>query len=82
MATFSVVSYYTCLIALSVYYLIASCASVLPWTVCDPDVQINNTVCIPSGGNKTQIMANLTLEGVIEHGQNVSTIGSAEQYFL
>ncbi len=38
-ATSSVVSYYTCLIALSVYYLFASFAYVLPWTICNPDYE-------------------------------------------
>ena len=46
-ATASVVSYYTVLIALAVFYLVASCQSTLPWTVCDSDLQLDNgTVCI------------------------------------
>lgn len=70
------VSYYTCLIALSVYYLIASCQSVLPWTICDPDVMLNNTVCINAGENATEVLTN----GSFPPDTNV--IGSAELYFL
>ena len=56
-ATSSVVSYYTCLIAMSVFYLIASCQSVLPWTVCDPEIVLNNTLCVGTGQNATQLLA-------------------------
>ena len=56
-ATSSVVSYYTCLIAMSVFYLIASCQSVLPWTVCDPEIVLNNTICVGTGQNATQLLA-------------------------
>ena len=38
--TSSVVSYYCVLIALSIYYLIASCQSILPWTICHPELAV------------------------------------------
>ena len=33
-------SYYCVLIALSIYYLVASCQAVLPWTVCWEELQV------------------------------------------
>merc|ERR1711971_434292 len=38
--TSSVVSYYCVLIALSIFYLVASCQSVLPWTICHPELAV------------------------------------------
>ncbi len=38
--TSSVVSYYCVLIALSIYYLVASCQSILPWTVCHQELAV------------------------------------------
>ena len=73
-ATSAVVSYYTCLIAMSVFYLFASCQSTLPWTVCDASVELNNTVCIASGENATEVLTN--------YSAGTQVIGSAEQYFL
>ena len=39
--TASVVSYYCVLIALAIYYLVVSCQSVLPWTVCWPELAVS-----------------------------------------
>ncbi len=47
-ANASVVSYYTSLIALSLYYLVASCQSALPWMHCDPNIQVRK---MGGGGN-------------------------------
>ena len=52
--TASVVSYYCCLIALALHYMGSSCQSVLPWTVCDPDLSEDNVFCITSTANTTQ----------------------------
>ena len=38
--TASVVSYYCVLIALSIYYLVVSCQSTLPWTVCWDELKV------------------------------------------
>ena len=73
-ATASVVSYYTCLIALAVYYLVASCQAVLPWTVCDDSISLENTVCINAGENASQIL--------LDYPEGYRPVGSAEQYFL
>ena len=73
-ATSSVVSYYTCLIALAVFYLIASCQSILPWTVCDPSIAVENTVCINAGQNGSEILA--------DYPNETLSMSSAEQYFL
>ena len=75
-ATSSVVSYYTCLIALAVFYLVASMQSILPWTVCDPSIELDNTVCVGAGVNVTEVLLN----GSYPEGTQV--IGSAEHYFL
>ena len=61
---------------MSVFYLIASCQSILPWTVCDPSIQLDNTVCVAAGLNATQVLIN----GSYPEGTEV--IGSAEQYFV
>ena len=46
-------TYYCSLIALSIYYLVVSCYPVLPWTVCHESLQSNQSICIPSSGNKS-----------------------------
>ena len=61
---------------MSVYYLIASCQSILPWTICDPEIQLENTVCIASGLNATQVLLNGSFP------PETQVIGSAEQYFV
>ena len=72
MATFCVCSYYTILIALGIYYLLASLTTVLPWTVCDPSIVLNNTVCIDSAAGIA-----------MKNGSAVTKyISSSEQYFL
>jgi solute carrier family 6 amino acid transporter-like protein 5/7/9/14 len=82
-ATSSVVSYYTCLIALAVFYLIASFTSVLPWVICDPDIASpsdDGTVCIDDGLNASDVIDNVT----ILHGGDIldyKPMSSAEQYF-
>merc|ERR1712223_445362 len=75
-ATSSVVSYYTCLIAMSVFYLIASCQSVLPWTVCDPAINLPNTLCVNTGENATAKLLELELDP-----NETQVIGSAELYY-
>ena len=40
--TSSVVSYYCVLIALSIYYLVASCQATLPWTVCWEELKVGD----------------------------------------
>ena len=67
--TASVVSYYCCLIALALHYMGSSCQSVLPWTVCHPDLSEDNVLCITSTSNNAQNKDNLTI------------ISAAEQYF-
>lgn len=70
--TASVVSYYCVLIALSIYYLVASCQAILPWTVCWDELQIDNLTCVAGGlaaGNNTNASINMKV------------ISSAEQYF-
>ena len=40
--TSSVVSYYCVLIALSIFYLVASCQTTLPWTLCHPELAVQS----------------------------------------
>ena len=47
--TASVVSYYCCLIALALHYLVSSCQTVLPWTVCHPHLAQPGLTCLPAG---------------------------------
>jgi len=69
LASACVVSYYCSLIAISVYYLLASCQSTLPWTLCHENLQQPGVTCVPSTGNKTEFA-----------GLN-QTVASSEQYF-
>ena len=77
----SVVSYYTCLIALAVYYLVASFTAELPWINCDPSIDIGNILCLDSGANKTQIIREMIYEGKISNVSSVETMSAAEQFF-
>ena len=52
LATFIVCSYYCVLIGTSYSYLFASFQSVLPWTVCHPDLAEAGTICLPSSSNR------------------------------
>jgi len=72
--TASVVSYYCVLIALSIYYLVVSCQSTLPWTVCWDELKEDNVLCLAGGlvGNGTNSS---------DYRANMSVISSAEQYF-
>jgi hypothetical protein len=61
---------------------IASFSAVLPWSVCDPEIVLDNTFCIASGERSADVYADLVANGTVEKGQNVSFISSAEQYFV
>ena len=50
--------------------------------VCDPSVELENTVCIASGEDSDRVYQQLLANGTLREGQNVSFISSAEQYFL
>ncbi|XP_037087499.1 sodium-dependent nutrient amino acid transporter 1-like [Pollicipes pollicipes] len=69
--TASVVSYYVALMALTVFYFVASFSSVLPWTVCDPS-WADMTRCVDPTTNIS--LLNHT------HGDD-NLIGSTEMYF-
>ena len=56
LATFIVCSYYCVLIGISYYYLFASFQSVLPWTVCHPDLAEVGTICLPSSSNRFEFI--------------------------
>eukprot|EP00088_Acartia_fossae_P026331 TRINITY_DN27144_c1_g1_i9.p1 TRINITY_DN27144_c1_g1~~TRINITY_DN27144_c1_g1_i9.p1 ORF type:complete len:677 (-),score=225.64 TRINITY_DN27144_c1_g1_i9:321-2351(-) len=75
LATFIVCSYYCVLIGISCYYLFSSMQSVLPWTVCHPELAENSTICLPSSHNKSEL--NLTMES----GENMTVVASTEQFF-
>jgi len=72
LASFIVCSYYCLLIGISFYFLFSSMQSVLPWTVCHPDLAENSTVCLPSGTNRSEL--NITDDSI-----NITT--STEQFF-
>ena len=67
-ATFCVCSYYTILISLAISYFASSISAVLPWTVCDPKIQLDNVTCIEAGSTTSNI--------------TTKVISSAEQFFL
>ena len=63
MATWFVVTYYCCLMALTVFYFFSSFQSVLPWTVCDPawaDERCYNSSSVTSFINGTNTTIDLT----------------------
>ena len=76
------ISYYTCLIAIAVHYLYSSFSTVLPWTVCDPDIQLENTICVPSGVNRSDVLRDMGLDRSEFLARNMTSISAAEQYFL
>ena len=50
--------------------------SILPWTVCDPSIELDNTVCVGAGVNVTEVLLNGS------YPADTQVIGSAEHYFL
>ena len=78
--TSSVVSYYCVLIALSIYYLVASCQATLPWTVCWEELKVGG-ICSLHGTqhictqNYFQQNNTLCMEGGL--ARNVSNAPSA-----
>ena len=71
-ATLIVCSYYCELIAVSIYYLVVSCSTTLPWSICHEELAQPNKYCLPSNSNISSL--NSTLE-------NKTMIASSEQYF-
>ncbi|XP_046656086.1 sodium-dependent nutrient amino acid transporter 1-like isoform X1 [Daphnia pulicaria] len=70
LATWFVVTYYCCLMALTVFYFFSSFQSVLPWTVCDPAWA--TSTCY----NSSSAASNLT--GI---GNLTGRTSSAEEFF-
>jgi len=66
-AAFCVVSYYCALMALTLYYLVSSFQSELPWSFCRPEWQ---DYCIDISMNKSA-----------SENRNVTVRSSAELYF-
>jgi len=69
LASASVMSYYCSLIGLSIYYLVASCQTTLPWTLCHEHLQEDGRICVPSNSSLSDFS-----------GLN-NTVTSSEQYF-
>ena len=68
-ATWSVVTYYVSLMALTVYYFFASFTTVLPWSRCDPS--FSSEFCIDHTTNRSLLTFNMSLAK-----------SSSEEYFL
>lgn len=68
----SVLSYYCCLVAITIYYFIASFNSELPWGKCDPE-WINCVDSTPSDEPAHEPVNNLT---------TIRQTSSSEYYFL
>lgn len=73
LSTVSVITYYTSLIALTVYYFIASLAKELPWATCSEEWGPD---CVDS---RPKLLGN-----IISHADNSSArqVSSSEIYFL
>jgi len=83
MATWFVVTYYCCLMALTTYYFFASFQTILPWTVCDPSWADDTCYTTTSkdqnmtiDGNMTDLFDNFTVALNLTGGTS-----SVEQYF-
>ena len=61
LGTACVTTYYCSLIALSIYYLVASCYPILPWTACHPELEDVTKICIPSGANMSELVSCFTV---------------------
>lgn len=68
-ATWFVVTYYCCLMALTVFYFFSSFQTVLPWTLCDP-AWATATCYNSSGGSNHSLLGSMT-----------GWTSSAEQFF-
>jgi solute carrier family 6 amino acid transporter-like protein 5/7/9/14 len=86
---FYVVSYYSSLIALAIYYFFASFTKVLPWTICNPDIVVDidgvEQVCHEGKHEvdpltSTETSHNITLS--TRNQGDIRIISPAEQYFL
>ena len=77
MAIFLVLSYYTVIICIALFYLVVSFNPTLPWTVCSSLAAVNETflkenkTCVPSGAS-TEDFAN---------PDNLTVVFSSAQYF-
>lgn len=78
LASWAVVTYYSSIVAIALFYFVMSFQSVLPWSVCNPDwadlstcIEVNNMAI--NGTNGTVENSNSTA--------NVTLQTSAEQYF-
>ena len=76
-----VLSYYSSLIAIAFYYFFASFSKVLPWTVCDSDINPIikgiDQICKEESDN-----INSTTNNVSNTQENARIISPAEQYFV
>ena len=50
--------------------------------VCDPEIQLENTICVPSGVNRSDILRDMGLDRDEFVARNLTSISAAEQYFL
>ena len=86
--TSSVVSYYCVLIALSIYYLVASCQATLPWTVCWEELKVGGIWSLHrtqhiniSASAQTYFQQNNTLcmeGGLARNVSNATSVGTVD----
>ncbi|XP_054729587.1 sodium-dependent nutrient amino acid transporter 1-like [Anastrepha obliqua] len=72
LATICIITYYSSLLALTLYYLVVSCQSVLPWTQCRPEW----------GSNCVDSYAGESVDDVEASNSSVQLQSSSELYFL
>jgi len=77
MATAAVLTYYVSLMAITLFYLVASFQTNLPWASCDP-TWIGNASCVAVSGNE---MTSYNLSGANITASNNLTRSSAELFF-
>ena len=84
---FYIVTYYTSLIALAIFYFFASYTEVLPWTVCNPNIYVNmegeEQIC-RTKSESTILFLNATNNAILQSNKtqtNMRIISPAEQYF-
>ena len=77
---FYIATYYSSLIALAIFYFFASYTEVLPWTVCNPDIDIGEKqICRTTIDFKTSFL-NASIKSNNTQS-NLRFISPAEQYF-
>nr|XP_040570190.1 sodium-dependent nutrient amino acid transporter 1-like isoform X1 [Lepeophtheirus salmonis] len=80
-SSISILSYYSILIVITIYYFFVSFQTILPWTQCYDQFDLNlKEICVPTANTTEEIEEYLNNVGI--NSSNYKIIGSAEKYYL